>query len=1219
MADDNNQKTDNESPPAIRETPRYYRPKFEGLFNPYMKQTFISYKFPTEELECVKVFSNKTLSSSGIIYSTTKKSNVYVYEVLGTTAGFFVNGNFPFSDTDPSYLSFAYFDMQVDSVNLNDDNNNYKLEYYCHNLGKMTNEEMKVAMTKNWFFIPREVVKGVNSKVYLFVCCKSKPSLHAYYLPYCVPILLEPPVATSINSGMRLKDSRIILGKIVYLTMWDELLYLNFTCEWCNGNKTLTTTNNCCCYNEQAIIHTNRFFITPKVVKTQSFSVSLDVMVYNKTTSDIKAFVWQSGSDDDRVNKASPSTTGIEARNKYPHVLESLSLNTIYGSYISLSQISPCTAANYVARHLACQPPGMRSFSVEGYLGVLMGGALVRIADILRMYNKAKDSKDEAKKAAAARYLPWIPALFCYNDSFLFFDKPVNYLGKPKWDSSILIKRSDAKAEQEAKFFLRNVLRILQGTSGCTRLKHIMTTMCISLRKLITVDYVYCDIEKIWNDAQMLSANRFNVTCLNYLSGNNIDLNYVVNENARNYVFKTILWNEILRSSSLLNHLKSRNFNSANQLDAVMHPNDDGNLPTATYGIAGGSWTKNERVSLNTWDAVMKTYENSLFYEFLFKPLNRYLTTPTFSAIARTEARGFIHQADRFETHLGGDVLLEGFTSMSGIRSAFASCCCLYDNYVSKKHKQLSMYNWKMMPPATLSSFFVDHINRLKALSLTNEKNQFNVFITSWNIWAYDLNKELPEQERSSQIALKAYHKELLYHTFLSCPNLAIAYFNTEDQRHNESGYISLGNNYYNDSYAYLNETIADIKNACGGQKFTDSVRIVNNQLTSTSDPIVVSGVQLNNGNFLWRITFLSAVSVTGDTIRTDGKTLKIQGSYTDNNTGLWVVNSNGKTSPVTIVSDNNYYYTHPAFVANRFDDTALFARSASNLRFIGYKFHTLFGELPRNHTMSMTFMVKKAFTDTRSLLFASVFGNYHPQLSSFSGSKPTLQIGSQSQLLSLNKQYELKFHLFDVDKNRAQSKITATGDYELWESGKIIKRVSKLFLEYKNTKNIETLMNVQYLTDEITLVSGKVDDSELEVTDFRIYFSGHHEKLELFRKSDGVKVAPDAVSPPFVSRNDIIMAKFSWLNAENKAMEYSIKGIMKLDLNNKYSSVSLVPIPCKDLQYSLSNTGMDIQVNANSEGYFLFECRNLSNANELIISMAVDGKQTTIPLNLTC
>ena len=125
--------------------------------------------------------------------------------------------------------------------------------------------------------------------------------------------------------------------------------------EWENGNEELINKSaRCTIYKRQTFFKTleERYFK----------SLILDVYVYSKNNiyNGVNAFVWCSGNEDDLVKKSYIqnyyTNEGEQTSDNYNYILSSLSLNTIFDSFVALTKGLFDNYARYIIRTLACQP-----------------------------------------------------------------------------------------------------------------------------------------------------------------------------------------------------------------------------------------------------------------------------------------------------------------------------------------------------------------------------------------------------------------------------------------------------------------------------------------------------------------------------------------------------------------------------------------------------------------------------------------------------------------------------------------------------------------------------------------------------------------------------------------------------------------------------------------------------------------------------------------------
>ena len=775
---------------------------------------------PSQVLEPFGIIENYTINSSGNLYDLTPDSendsdninriNTYIYRIPAYYCLFLLEGNLK-----PD--RFAYFEKSVLKLlktNSNKSNSGIQtyttiekdptkahLEYYYFNLSQY----QRVAI-KNEIEIPRELFSNINDYVYLFISRKSNQPLTLRYttLPENQPFFWNLPVASSIYNDQSLSESKIIPGTVKMITkiLDEENLYyhrriyaektLKVEYSWQKTGRKLEYAK----LEDDSICKK-----LLKVVKctTQdgeyTISLSLPIYVYNRNRNGITAFVWHSGNEDDLVKKSSVdnkyTNNEDEFYNEYTYLLDSLSLETIYGSFASLTKISEEAAARYIVRSLAHQPEGYRSVSVEGHLQYLMGGVLSYIESIISDADASNSGilKDE--------YFKRVEHLFQANsNSHSRYDANVSY----------------TDLEDIDKNYLKDILGIRNNSNGCKRIKTLLSRVFSLVSKMgITVDYVYCDIENIYSSARDLLVHRFKTE---YQDKWKEKYKYKGEITSAHPFYNEIILREIHWDVEFLPSLQALGYafgDAGKELDDVASVLAGDDKEQLYYGITAGK-TYERRRNLNVWDVVMKNYTSKLFYDYIFKPItnaSKIASSKLPKEIKCTGhatfcSKGYLNRAERYETYLGGSLELP-----DGMYSNLS----LYGDYMTKGARILNMDNWNILPVPSLFSFFMDNINRLRVIALSS-KGEFNVFIASWNIWAHELNKELhfleynvideedpdkAETKNKIKELTKAYHKELLFHTFMLNPDKAIAYFNLErkGRKDDPESYIAIDENKY--------------------------------------------------------------------------------------------------------------------------------------------------------------------------------------------------------------------------------------------------------------------------------------------------------------------------------------------------------------------------------------------------------------------------------------
>lgn len=1148
------------------------------------------------------------MKSNGLFESCPKAdSAIYVYKVQGHVAVLKLSEYVAACSAEDGDKAFAFFDKELGEYLENTESDNksrsckikekeiYKTEYLCWHYGTIFNNEMN--SKKDWIVVPREIFTDVDDYVYLCICAsdKNKPELKKILFPKDCLFFYDLPVATSVYEGQKLGNSKIILGRVMAYLPKTKGIPLSLCgykeCkgkfEWKNKtevvkagvNKTVKITQR----NDYNYIISGKKISCPPI----------ELYVYKKSPADrqkdITAFVWHSGNEDDIVKK---EYLGDDSYNKYSYIQDCLSSDTMYHSYVSLTRLTGENAARYAVRSLAHQPEGNRCFSIDSnHLVYLMGGAIYKIESLV-VYAY------DANRNLNADEIGLIEDLYKINNSHLFFDSPITY--------------DYAKWQGKALYYLHNVLGIGYGESGCEAIRRLLYSLFYEISYLgINMDYVYCDIEGPWNDARMLASRRFSPR-------------YLVSksecEDTSRKFYEEVVWEELKGRNSLWKEMLQRGYTfGSNGLENIINPND---VPTdyrSNYGV-NRSMSYAERRNLNVWDAVMKGYSNEMFYKHILKPVMKCHQSAKCSVYAHSLSKGYVNRADRFETYLGGTVnMYEGVYSSGS----------LYGSISGEYYKKLCMDNWKMYPnEKTVFSYFTGNINKLRSLLLSTQNKtlgngKFNVFISSFNIW---VNGYQADDIKSEQVAgliaeLKSYYREYLYHIFLCCPDKAIAYFNVEKKYQNAGNYyFPFGKNkesifekdseYYKDSYVGLQNVLEELNNLIKGDECTTMVKC----LTTETSSYVISGIRCAD-RILWRLTLDSTFKINNDKgigvtveLPNNQKIMFAGGSriqYTlhkkepsnltkmERSKGLWICTS-VDVSP-RVISKKRYFEDNPAYLYRKTSTEKLpdEMEKGETLRYKYAATHTVFGEAPKFQSWSMKFRVKEASADYARLLWSSNFRTSERASSFFEiclGQRDgkgngltiaTWKNGRQSKKckeeLIKDKLYELKCYIHFVTEISADL-VKARVRYELWKLDEKEKPI-ELLLEDEGDIQYDNANNKPYFVDCVEIINPyeKWNLLSIDVEEFKIYFSQQHEKIELFRERDGVNVSrvnrfveSYEDLPVYTRHDDVLIAKFSWLNATDEPVEYNISFYID------------------DKKQRLDSGYEKIKADANSEGYRL-------------------------------
>lgn len=894
------------------------------IFNPYDKNSYqgedtLDSKF--EELKPVEVIKDRLIRSDGLFddqYNTPTTDAIYIYQInwdiavlrLGVDPYTFTGQNRRKND----YKAFAFYDKAIcpyddpEQWKENADNkrvNEPRTMYQMWHFGAINRED--VDSKKDWIKIPREIFSDTQDYVYLAVCTDAQqgaPKLEAIRFPQDRYFFYDLPVATSVYHGQHLNDSRILLG----LVMSYEPLRANLRLKqaspetgfkpckmeyhWVNGEKTVTVENEQQVFEKKTMTSTD-YYLTYKHAVFEG--TDIDLYIYKKSPDerkkDLTAFVWQSGNEDDAVKKEylmpifkripgaqllKPSVLP-HPYNAYSYIMDCLSSHTMYSSMVSLTKFTSENAARYAVRTLAHQPEGNRCFSVDGNnLVFLIGGALFMVDFILTGAYSENRALEEAEYEL-------IQALYAINGNHLFYDSAVNY---------------DSNTFPEAQYYLEQVLGIKNRQNGCIAISKLLTDLFAEIANYgVKLDYVYSDIEWLWNDARTLVSRRFTDRYigsypeaeLNKLHENVIGMRE--NASKRLKFYDRVVIGDVMKRDGIWAEMLRRGFKlSEKTIDAISVAQDVPDKRYSLYGIQDGEKSYEIRRAPNIWDAVMRGYVNEVFYQYVIRPIRASHPDAKCSVFSQDLAKGYTNHAKRFETYLGGTVYLN---------PDVYSCGAAYGEPPEEYYKKLCMDNWRMFPnKRTFYSHFVGNINQIRRLlvssqSAEHKNGKFNAFIGSFNMWVNDYlnNDDLVEQVKDLKSLrndqkflnkLEQYYKEFLYHTFLCCPDRVNAYFEVErsairKQKTTDNGgtyYFPFGDvdnlisykKYFQDSYYRLQKVLEELNTIIGGN---ECETVVTN-LATGNDQCVISGVKFSN-IILWRITakdYLGADCVSGDMLR---------------------------------------------------------------------------------------------------------------------------------------------------------------------------------------------------------------------------------------------------------------------------------------------------------------------------------------------------------------
>lgn len=1037
-------------------------------------------------------------------------------------------------------------------------------------------------VANKWVEVPRLFFSNINDYVYLVISCIDEPLVEVHDFPENQPFFWDKPVATSIYDDQSLSDSKIISGVVKYIVKitdgtpvrTNRKLYIEKSLlvdyAWAKSKLADIATKN---GNNQICTIVN----ADVNYKTEDGNcvglIKLPVYVYKRNRNgkgnDITVFVWHSGNKDDMVKKSMEGFREDDAQfyNENRYLLDSLSLETIYHSFASLTKISEDSVARYIVRTLAHQPEGNRCVSIEGHLLHLIGGVLYYIECLL----KNGDAKEADGKLKDEYYNRVVALYNAIGNNYLRYDANVDF--------GLINNNAD-------RTYVEKILGIKNGSNGCQRLASLLRKVFSYVHNMgISVDYIYCDIENIYGRARDLLVHRFGTEFQHKWKG----------ESQKSSFYSGIIFNEIQKDDEFKEAFNSLGYSFGEEgseledVSSVLAGDENAHLH---YGISNEkSYAK--RRNLNVWDVVMNNYTNKLFYDYIFKPILHPLgrpfkgihKMPICSADSRYHSKGYHNRAEYYETYLGGSLKLSG-----GMYSSIP----LYGDHMTRGYIKPNMDNWHILPEPSLFSFFMDHINRLRVTALSSD-GKFNVFIPTWNMWAFEINKILEfrlyddkgniiKQKESTENKAIAYHKELLFHTFLMNPDKAIAYFNLDSTVDDKEHYINLeaekNEGYFKFAYDELQKILIDVNNELGEGLIIPKTQT----LAVETEPYVLSCAEVNK-KWIWRLTVNEEIAPE---IGTSTASFIVGGrKITFNNVrkctpeqgiGFWIETLKD-VKPQVFSNTENFYTDHPAinnigdFSLNPIDGKLTLVDSYKDknnenketpsdylcLSF-PYNQYTVLGEIPKYHSISMKFKIDRDMNKTCYLLQLSALQNEQGKLICFALNPNSIQCTDTVPFSLLNVKNANK-PSFDITKGETYTlvvsfKITAivenefSGDVyykltdeteqKIWTSGilnwnfynsmgnqcladdiklwnhkqrpgclmadnkpVLLSSLLKKYLEGIDEDKQET-ERINWLTDMYKKV---LDSAPVAIEDFSLCISGHQEKVELFREDNGLNI----------------------------------------------------------------------------------------------------------------
>lgn len=226
-----------------------------------------------------------------------------------------------------------------------------------------------------------------------------------------------------------------------------------------------------------------------------------------------------------------------------------------------------------------------------------------------------------------------------------------------------------------------------------------------------------------------------------------------------------------------------------------------------------------------------------------------------------------------------------------------------------------------------------------------------------------------------------------------------------------------------------------------------------------------------------------------------------------------------------------------------------------------------------------------------------------------------------QKCALTIGEQYELK--LFAILHNDPySSKVSKTWVYSLHHvnNGKTEANQIMHFSFGKAIDNTEGIPSLYFGSLALFKPSDASVYNSIKLDSFKVYFVDHHEKIELFRESDGVNVSRVNIDNSFYKEmpvntkpDDSLICKISWLNATNDDIKYRIAYLeddLPINMFYKRQNTNIV-FPTDGSVVDMSSFQHDgrFTVAANSEGYILVDLpKHAKNVERVKVQLSYEG-----------
>ena len=661
--------------------------------------------------------------------------------------------------------------------------------------------------------------KHPEKKLYFAISSDDRPNVTTTkFITEGQVYFVEEPVAEAIYNGDRLRESRILCGRVVCDgETIDDGIFL-----WTSPSKIVYSQNmdyqsyRVVFYKSKLKYHSeilsSRFFEDPRNMLPARKKILLKklgryepvgffdlcVPVYPKKDRRFDTYVWAKNilSNERALEKdinlekdtyCYENLLKYKSHHEYENIFDGFSLNELYPDIESLGNKSPKEVAKEIVRNLLRKPKGRRCISIDpsDVLESLMLGP-IHIADKL----KHKGSSEEEKRIRLEQDYLYSMVYFgpsvsssessLSGDGYFYYDAPI-HIDAPK------LKLPDEYQDIKTKY--DKLLRALycnanvqngdsekKDISGCEAMRNLLDKIFKEVSSYgVNIDYVFCDFEVMRNTANdMKIKHRLPSSDTEFI--NNPAYDFVIppdeddipltdkatdkSEEKRWNVWNA-LWASLKKRKDMEVPGSYRDiFNKLKQRGFVIL-NSKFRLDSVAisnvdqYGYVYAQ-TYKERRNINIWDQVALEYSAGLFDEYMMAPIRKYSKKVRCSLHAVEEHKGYIHNSDEFERYLGGSVKLPP-TMYSAPRI-----------YVSRSQDiyKRCMDNWIALPKDN-SPFaaLVGTINNIRAARLSNLDKQNQPIFASVHYWIWTLCKthELLSNDFTELQKLDEKNKEIEY------------------------------------------------------------------------------------------------------------------------------------------------------------------------------------------------------------------------------------------------------------------------------------------------------------------------------------------------------------------------------------------------------------------------------------------------------------------------